>query len=134
MWLWQKGRFRMGFLGPDAWWKVSLRLVGHACPAWHAANTRPSTAQKLSQPPGTPTHHKLAVQTPALGTIEPVSLLRPFAPADAHFHRPRGDPAHFSAVVVTPHADNGIDNFDAFEYIITRMFISKGQTWKKGIA
>jgi len=66
--------------------------------------------------------------------IESTQLMTPFAPADAHYHRPRGDPAIFSPVLVTPHANHGIDNFDAFEYVVTRMFVSKGQSWKKGIA
>lgn len=121
----------MGFNGPDAFWTVS-KLASLNATRSPRADTRPS--QKLSQPPGTATHHKLAVQTAALCDIESTKLMTPFAPADAHYHRPRGDPALFSPVIVTPHAHHGIHNFDAFEYVVTRMFVSKGISWKKALA
>lgn len=69
-----------------------------------------------------------------LGEIKPVPLMNGLFPVDQHFHRPRGDPALFSAVKVTPHVESGVDSFDAYEFIATRMFISKSAPWKKAVA
>lgn len=71
---------------------------------------------------------------PALGKVERLALMSGLNPADTHFHRPRGDPAAFSPVKVTPHRDMLVDNFEALEYVTRNMFVAKAQPWPKAIA
>ncbi|ORY92394.1 S-adenosyl-L-methionine-dependent methyltransferase [Leucosporidium creatinivorum] len=109
MWLWRYGRFQMGFLGASAFW------------------------DKITAPPGTTLHHKLAVLMPSLGTLERQELLSGLNPADSHFHRPRGDPAAFSPIKVTPHVSTPVENYEALEYVARNMFIAKSTPWQKAV-
>lgn len=83
---------------------------------------------------GTPAHHKLSVLIPALGDLRQISLLDNLVPADAHFHRPRGDPASYSPVKVVPHAKALANSHDALEFVTRNMFVAKNQPWQKGVA
>ena len=91
-------------------------------------------SQKVLARPGTSLHHKLAVLLPSIGSVERLQLMSGLNPVDSHFHRPRGDPALFSPVKVTPHAQCATNNIEALEYVTRNMFIAKAQPWSKAIA
>ncbi|GAA5941654.1 hypothetical protein JCM1841_006918 [Sporobolomyces salmonicolor] len=110
MWYYQYGRFQMGFLGSESFWK------------------------KIFAKPGEVAHHKLAVLLPALAKLERVEIMSGLRPADMHFHRPRGDPAIISGVKATPHVTPLVKNYDALEYIARHMFVGKATSWSKALA
>lgn len=89
--------------------------------------------QKITAPPGTSLHHKLAVTVPALAELNRVELLSGLNPPDLHFHRPRGDPALFSPMKVTPHVSTDLNNYEALEYVARNMFIAKSLPWPKAV-
>jgi transcription factor 1 len=89
--------------------------------------------KKITAPPSTTSHHKLAVLLPSLASIEGVNLLSSLSPPDNHFHRPRADPANFSAVKVTPHAVLMVNDYETLEFIAKKMFVTKGIPWTKAL-
>ncbi|GAA6060515.1 hypothetical protein JCM10212_005596 [Sporobolomyces blumeae] len=110
MWYFTRGRFTMGFLGSEGYWK------------------------KIFAQPGEMAHHKLAVLLPVLAEMSYVNIMSDFRPADSHFHRPRGDPAHIKAVKVVPRATSLVRNFEALEYCARHMFVGKAMPWPKAVA
>ncbi|GAA6002351.1 hypothetical protein JCM10207_001077 [Rhodosporidiobolus poonsookiae] len=110
MWFYQYGRLQMGFTGADSFWK------------------------KLFAPPGDPSHHKLSVLVPTLADVQRIQTLSDFRPAEQHFHKPRGDPALFGAVKVTPHEKPRVKNYDALEFITRNMFVGKATPWPRALA
>ncbi|GAA5868832.1 hypothetical protein JCM1840_005136 [Sporobolomyces johnsonii] len=110
MWYYQYGRFQMGFLGSESFWK------------------------RIFAKPGEQAHHKLAVLLPALANLERIEIMSGFRPADMHFHRPRGDPAIVSGVKVTPRETPLVKNYDALEYVARNMFVGKATEWSKALA
>jgi mitochondrial transcription factor 1 len=70
---------------------------------------------------------------PSLGTLERQELLSGLTPADSYFHRPRGDPANFSAIKVTPHVSVPVENYEALEFVARNMFVAKSSPWQKAI-
>ncbi|GAA5899370.1 hypothetical protein JCM6882_009101 [Rhodosporidiobolus microsporus] len=110
MWLYQYGRIQLGFLGPETLWN------------------------KILANPGDNIHHKLSVLIPSLATISRINTLSNYQPPEAYFHKPRGDPALYSAVKVTPFEQPKVKNYEALEYITKNMFVTKALPWHKALA
>lgn len=62
-----------------------------------------------------------------------IDLLGGLYPPERFFHKPRGDPANFGIVKITPHVAPLVKNFEALEYVTRNMFISRTQSWRKGV-
>ncbi|GAA5960736.1 hypothetical protein JCM3765_007310 [Sporobolomyces pararoseus] len=110
MWYFTRGRFSMGFIGSENYWK------------------------KIFAQPGEKDHHKLSVLLPTLAHLEYVDILSDFRPVETNFHKPRGDKAHVKAVKVIPRIRPLVMNFDALEYCAKHMFVSKAVPWPKAVA
>ncbi|GAA6018580.1 hypothetical protein JCM11491_006451 [Sporobolomyces phaffii] len=110
MWYFTKGRFSMGFVGAENYWK------------------------KIFAQPGETAHHKLSVLLPSLAHLEYVNTLSEFRPVETNFHKPRGDPAHVKAVKVTPRVRPLVANYDSLDYVAKHMFIGKAMPWPKAVA
>ncbi|KAM0748365.1 S-adenosyl-L-methionine-dependent methyltransferase [Meredithblackwellia eburnea MCA 4105] len=110
MWYYQYGRFQMGYLGPDEYWS------------------------KLTAPPGSTKHAKLAVFLPMLMQAERYDGYHDFEPLDEYFHRPKGKSVKLSAIKLTPNVRVPVKNFESLEYCTRNMFISKAQPWRKAVA
>ncbi|KAK4703779.1 hypothetical protein P7C70_g2443, partial [Phenoliferia sp. Uapishka_3] len=110
MWYFQYGRFQMGFTGSNAFWN------------------------KIQAPLGSLTYHKLAVLVPALGNLEKIDLLGGLLPPERYFHKPRGDSGLQGIAKITPHENALVKNFEALEHVTRNMFISRTQSWRKGVA
>ncbi|KAM0787522.1 hypothetical protein ACM66B_003593 [Microbotryomycetes sp. NB124-2] len=110
MWLWKLGRFRMGFLGSAPFFN------------------------KVVAPPGTSAHHKLSVLMPTLADIRQIQTMSSLSPPELHFHKPRNDAAVVSALEVTPRVEPLVNDFEVLEYVTRNMFVSKSQSWTKGLA
>lgn len=78
-------------------------------------------------------HHKLSVLLEAVVEITPTATMVGFSPAGLHFHHPRGDPANFGAMKLTPHAVLP-EAYDALENIARHMFVTKGHPWQRAIS
>ncbi|GAA5878452.1 hypothetical protein JCM16303_002087 [Sporobolomyces ruberrimus] len=125
MWYFQKGRFSMGFIGSEHYFKrvplcLSLPLLDHD--------------QKIFAQPGEPAHHKLSVLLPSLAHLEYINTMSEFRPVESNFHKPRGDPAHVKAIKVTPRVKPLVTNYDALDYVAKHMFVGKAMPWPKAIA
>lgn len=79
-------------------------------------------------------HHKIAVLLPALAHLRKIELMSGLFPPERFFHKPRGDPANFGVLKVTPRVVPLVKNFDALEHVARNMFISRTQTWRRGVA
>ncbi|GAA5980243.1 hypothetical protein JCM5350_000885 [Sporobolomyces pararoseus] len=110
MWYFTRGRFSMGFVGSENYWK------------------------KIFAQPGEKDHHKLSVLLPTLAHLEYVDILSDFRPVETNFHKPRGDKAHVKAVKVIPRIRPLVNNFEALEYCAKHMFVSKAVPWPKAVA
>ncbi|KAK4056030.1 hypothetical protein OIO90_003025 [Microbotryomycetes sp. JL221] len=110
MWLWKLGRFRMGFIGSVPFFN------------------------KILAPPGSKSHHKLSVLIPALVNVKVVETMTTLSPPEQHFHKPRHDPAIVEAVEVVPHVTPLVQDYEVLEFVARNMFVSKSQSWTKGIA
>lgn len=89
--------------------------------------------QKITAEAATPLHHKLAVLFPSLAQIEHVDLLRSLVPPEQHFHKPKAEPANYSAVKVLPWVEPRVCDYDVLEYIAKKMFVTKGIPWRKAL-
>ncbi|GAA5907825.1 RNA polymerase specificity factor [Sporobolomyces salmoneus] len=110
MWYFTRGRFSMGFVGSENYWK------------------------KIFAQPGESAHHKLSVLLPCLAHLEYVQTMTDFRPVESHFHKPRMDPAHVKAIKVTPRSKPLVQNYDALDYVAKHMFVGKAMPWPKAIA
>ncbi|GAA5944919.1 RNA polymerase specificity factor [Sporobolomyces koalae] len=110
MWLFTRGRFSMGFVGSENYWK------------------------KIFAKPGEPAHHKLSVLLPSIAHLQYVHIMSDFRPVEAHFHKPRGDPAHVKAIKVTPRIEPLVKNYDSLDFIAKHMFVGKAMPWPKAVA
>ncbi|GAA5838940.1 hypothetical protein JCM11251_003743 [Rhodosporidiobolus azoricus] len=110
MWLYQYGRIQLGFLGPETLWT------------------------KIFANPGDSAHHKLSVLIPSLATLQRIQTMHNYQPPEAYFHKPRGNPALFSAIKVTPREKAMVKNYEALEFITRSMFVTKVHPWHKALA
>ncbi|KAL8292604.1 hypothetical protein RQP46_001216 [Phenoliferia psychrophenolica] len=109
MWYYQYGRMQIGFTGANAYWN------------------------KVMSQPGSAAHNKLAVLIPALADLRKINTLQSMTPAERYFHKPRGDSADYGFAKMTPLVKPTVDNFDALEHVTRNMFISRTQTWRRGV-
>ncbi|KAI5477530.1 hypothetical protein MNV49_006118 [Pseudohyphozyma bogoriensis] len=107
MWLYKYGRLQMGLTMEN------------------------SFLDKISKPPGESGHAKLAVLLPTVAKFSEMKVDLPFNLNN--FHSPRGNYEPVS-VLVTPHTECRVKNFDALEYLARNMFIAKRSSWKKALA
>ena len=59
--------------------------------------------------------------------------MRGLVPSERFFHKPRGDPADYGITKMTPLVNPLVENFDALEHVTRNMFISRTQTWRRGV-
>lgn len=110
MWYFTRGRFSMGFVGAESYWK------------------------KIFAQPGERDHHKLSVLLPSVAHMEYVNILSDFRPVETNFHKPRGDPGHVKAIKVVPRIRPLVMNYESLEYIAKHMFVGKAMPWPKAVA
>lgn len=122
-WMYRFGRFSTGYIGAANFFNVTYR---------HGPRPQPYTdgsVQKVLAQPGAPRHHKVAVIAEATSHLEATEV--DMQPVEHHFNslmsRSLFEPA---AVKTTPRAEVEFEDFEAFEHVLTKMFVSLRNPWR----
>ncbi|KDE03845.1 hypothetical protein MVLG_05668 [Microbotryum lychnidis-dioicae p1A1 Lamole] len=107
MWLWKYGRFSIGTITADAYWK------------------------KIFAPIGSHDRHKAGVILSTVASLTPTPLTKPWTPTEHHFHKPRSDQNTYSPIKVTPWIEPMAQDFEVLQFVMKQMFISKSTGWER---
>ncbi|SDA02765.1 BZ3500_MvSof-1268-A1-R1_Chr11-1g03145 [Microbotryum saponariae] len=132
MWLWKYGRFSIGAITADAYWKVSTQerdRVPH--PEADPARLISLLFQKIFAPIGSHDRHKVGVILSTVASLTPTALTQPWTPTEHHFHKPRSDQNTYSPIKVTPWIEPMAQDFEVLQFVMKQMFISKSTGWER---